>query len=126
MDSYDPSKTPNKDLWLGLDEQERIALVRDYHSAIDDDSEESMKPFHSILHAIVENQIAEEVEPVPATMDKLQRQGLSRHEALHAVGAVLSEGLFKTMQGDKEEFENTQYRRRLDKLTAKRWRKGQY
>ncbi len=53
------------------------------------------------------------------------RQGLSRHEAIHAIGAVLSEDMFDIIK-NKQEHNFKKYRRRLDKLTAKRWRKGKW
>ena len=65
------------------------------------------------------------VKPVPSTISKLIRQGLSRHEAIHAIGAVLSEDLFEIMKNGQEH-NIKKYRRRLDKLTAKRWSKGKW
>ncbi len=50
--------------------------------------EEGAENVHSVLHVIVENQLAMNAEPVPATIARLTRQGLSRHEAIHATGAV--------------------------------------
>jgi hypothetical protein len=66
------------------------------------------------------------VDPVPATLSKLIRQGLKRHEAIHAIGAVLSDDIFDLLQSNKETWHKNRYRKRLDKLTAKRWRKGQW
>lgn len=128
MERYNPEQAPEPQTWLELDEQERIDLIREYHDENDDGtlSEDDARSMHNVLHGLVETQLAENVEPVPATLAKLQRQGLKRHEAVHAVGAVLIEGLYKVMQGQETEFHPRQYRRRLDKLTAKRWRKGQY
>ncbi len=65
------------------------------------------------------------VKPVPLTMSKLIRQGLSRHDAIHAIGAVLCEDILGIMKGDIEH-DIKKYRRRLEKLTAKRWRKGKW
>ena len=31
MQHYDPLDAPDREEWLALDEQERIALARDYH-----------------------------------------------------------------------------------------------
>lgn len=47
-----------------------------------------------MVHVIVENQISLKVDSVLETIEKLTRQGLDRHEAIHAVGAVLSEDIF--------------------------------
>ena len=81
---------------------------------------------HASIHVIVENQIAMAFEPVPATVAKLIRQGLSRHEAIHAVGAVLSGEIWQLQQQESSEWESGVYRRKLEKLTAKRWSKGQW
>ena len=66
------------------------------------------------------------VELIPETIAKLIRQGLDRHEAIHAIGAIISEDIFYIMRRELTEFSPKQYRRKLEKLTAKRWRKGQY
>jgi len=45
---------------------------------------------HGVAHVIVENQIAagdSTVEPV--TLARLMREGLDRHDAIHAIGSVL-------------------------------------
>ncbi len=47
-----------------------------------------------------------------------------RHEAIHAAGAVLTENLFKLLQGNEKSLNLKPYRKRLKKLTAKHWRKG--
>ncbi len=65
-------------------------------------------------------QIALELEPVPATIAKLTRQRLDRHEALHAIGAVLSDDIVDLLKGNEESWPQQRYRRRLEKLTAKR------
>ncbi len=124
MEKYNPLEAPPREDWLELDEATRIGLVRDYHDTIDCELEEDRKQLHAGIHAVVENQIALSVEPVPGTVARLRRQGLSRHEAIHAVGAVLAEGLVSAMQGGGDELNPKKYRRRLEKLTAKRWRKG--
>ena len=81
---------------------------------------------HSVFHVIVENQIAEEVELIPETLAKLIRQGLDRHDAIHAIAAILSEEIFDICNGKITEISTKKYRRKLEKITAKRWRKGQY
>ncbi len=124
MEKYNPLEAPPREEWLELDEATRIDLVRDYHDATDDELEDDRQQLHAVIHAVVENQIALSVEPVPGTIARLRRQGLNRHEALHAVGSVLAQGLVSAMQGGGDEFHPRQYRRRLVKLTAKRWKKG--
>ena len=52
------------------------------------------------------------------------KEGLDRHEAIHAIGSVLSEKLFAVMSeheawGDL----NADYMEKLKSLTAESWRK---
>ena len=126
MAKYDPSTKLNPEDWLALDEYERTLLVQDFHDAEESDLDEKGKEMHALIHVIVENQIAMEIEPVPETANKLTRQGLDRHEAIHAIGAVLSEDIFDLMKGNIAEFSPKKYRRKLEKLTVKSWKKGQY
>ena len=42
------------------------------------------------------------------------------------MAAVMSEDIFDLYKGNIEKFDPVKYRRKLEKLTAKRWRKGQY
>jgi hypothetical protein len=126
MNNYQPNKPVDPQQWLDMDEIERIELVREYHQTLDHGLPEDGFSGHCIIHTIVENQIAMGVEYVPETIAKLTRQGLDRHEAVHAVGAILSEDIFEMLNGYSKEFSAKKHRRKLDKLTAKRWNKGQY
>lgn len=126
MQTYDPYKTVDPDQWLALDEVERLVLVKIFHEETEDDMPADALSAHSSIHVIVENQLAMEVEPVPETINKLIRQGLSRHDAIHAIGAILAEDIYHMLKGDIGEFSLKKYRRKLDKITAKRWKKGQY
>lgn len=125
MEKYNPQIEPNKQIWLNTSEDERIDMVREYHKK-NDDLEDDALTIHSAIHVIVENQLAMGIELLPETITKLIRQGLERHEAIHAVGAIISENIFDLVRGNKSEFSPKQYRNKLDKITAKRWRKGQY
>jgi hypothetical protein len=73
MEEYNPGRAPEPESWLELDEQERIALVETYHRVA------RIKlpnvTAHAALHAIVENQIALNLEPVVRAMDRLGKEG---------------------------------------------------
>ena len=121
MTSYDPDKPPRSD-WLETDEGERVEVVASYHRRrrIDLPNTE----LHAVIHVVVENQLALGEPVVVETVARLQREGLSRHDALHAIGSVLANDLFELMQENTETTGDT-YRRyldRLQKLTAKDWR----
>ncbi len=126
MEKYDPLQAPESEKWLSLDESERITLVTIFHEDAGEEISGGSEMMHALIHVIVENQFALGEEPVPAVVAKLIRQGLDRHDALHAVGAVLSEGMFNLQKSEGGSWDQSRYRKRLEKLTAKRWRKGQW
>ena len=126
MDKYNPDQPVNSKNWLALDESILIELVHDFHSELDLEMADEALSLHSTIHVLVENQLAMGVELIPETIAKLTRQGLNRHEAIHAIGALISEDIFDVLNGNAEEFSQKKYRRKLEKITAKRWLKGQY
>lgn len=124
MRSYNPDKGPGSTDWLEADEGERIELVSSYHRR-----KKIQLPnvqLHSVIHVIVENQLALGEAVVVQTLARLQREGLDRHDAVHAIGSVLADDLYKLMH---ESTESTgavyvRYLGRLEKLTADDWRAG--
>jgi hypothetical protein len=100
MHHYDPEKAPDPGEWLALDEQERIILAEDYHRRAR--IELPNLQVHAVIHAVVENQIAEGLEPVIQAMNRLVRQGVTRHSALHAIGLSLFEYLNELVGSDSE------------------------
>ena len=125
MENYDPNHAIDSQDWLALNEQERQQLVEDYHNTLNLSLERGALKMHCMLHVVVENQLAESEYPIlRQTLAKLIRQGLNRHEAIHAISSILSNGLFEAMQGSDSEFSIKKYRGKLEKITAKRWLKG--
>jgi hypothetical protein len=124
MESYDPDTPRRSADWLQTDEGERIELVSSYHRRKKVHLPNAQ--LHAVIHVVVENQLALGEEVVVETLARLQREGLSRHDALHAIGSVLAADLYELMQESSEATGDT-YRRyldRLQKLTAKNWRSG--
>ncbi len=120
---YDPYQPPAPDEWLELPEMERTTLVLVYHQTCE---EELPNPtLHAAIHTTVENQIALGNEtPVKAKSLKLMREGLDRHEALHAIGSVLVEYIYDLLSREASEDDlNVRYYQALDALTAKSWRR---
>ncbi len=127
MASYDPFSAPDPDEWLAFDEMERIDMVERFHREFKEmDEAEGSERLHAVIHVVVENQIAMGEAPVPETVARLLRQGLDRHDAIHAIGAIVAEEMFGMLQGSQQAHDPGKYRRRLNKLTAKRWRKGRW
>src|SRR5690242_13004002 len=117
MRRYDPDKPPDPTDWLAGDEARRIELVSAYHRRAGVRLP-SLKG-HATLHVIVENQLATAEPAVVQTLERLQRDGLTRHAAVHAIGSVLLEHLNWLMQQAETPAEpNARYFNRLEKLTA--------
>jgi hypothetical protein len=121
---YDPEVVPNAAEWLALDEGERIQLSEAHHR-VARVKLPNLKA-HAVFHAIVENQIAGGLEPVIRAMDRLANEGLSRHDALHAIGSVLAEHLTETMRAKDQDDASTgqaRYNAAVERLSAKEWRR---
>ena len=120
---YDPDKHVNPDDWLELDESERTRLVVRYHRL--QRIRLPNETVHALIHVIVENQVAlGNAFPVKGVLFRLMSEGLNRHEAIHAIGSVLSKTLFTVMNeqnvgGDL----NADYMEKLTSLSAESWRK---
>jgi hypothetical protein len=126
MWKYDPTIEPDAGEWGSLDEGEQIELVRQYHRRAGIKLPNAL--VHATIHTVVENQIALGDEtPVRRTFDRLQAEGLNRHEAIHAVGLVLAEHMYDLVQSpsghNREQDPNKPYWSALEELTAENWRK---
>lgn len=121
MDSYDPSRTPDRRAWLALDEGERITIVREYHQ-LHGDYGESLDA-HTGIHCAVETQIAMFTPNVEKTMRRLQKQGLSRHDAIHAVGSVLLKHMHELTMSEQKPAgnPNSKYSESLSRFNADDW-----
>ena len=123
MRSYNPAQTPDPRQWLALGEEERIQLAEKYHRA-----ERIKLPSvraHAAFHAIVENQVAEGVQEVVRAVERLEKQGLSRHDCIHAVSWILAQHLYEmstTKNLDTPEVANAHYAAAVERLDAKSWR----
>jgi len=117
--TYDPNNPPNPATWLSLSEETRIEMVRAFHYR----EGHTHPPVHWTIHVIVENQAADPDLPTAAILARLQREGLTRHDAIHAVGTVLTESLYErvtdtTLHGEAA---NRRYYNALEGLTAESW-----
>jgi len=123
QDAYDPAVAPDPAQWLALGEQERLDLVLDYHrrAGISLPSEK----MHAATHVTIENQIALGDElPVRRTVERLMAEGLDRHEAVHAVGSVLTTHLFEAMkEQEAKAVSNDAYNAAVEQLTVESWRR---
>ena len=122
METYDPRHGPDPTEWLELDESERIALVHEQHLHAREKAENLH--LHAGIHAAVETQIASALPAgVRETLARLMREGLDRHDAIHAIGSVLSARLFQLARNEAPPGDpNVHYVADLAALTAERWR----
>jgi hypothetical protein len=120
MGKYDPLYPPDPQTWLDLDEGVRLDLVSEYHESTGE--EIPSIPAHAAFHVIVENQLAEHLPPVEAALQRLQSEGLDRHDAVHAIASVLAEHLHNIMNGHSPEADpNEPYYQALEKLSVETW-----
>jgi len=125
MKEYDALIEPESEKWLKLSEENRIAIIESYVRNHEKTIEEEAFLLHSSIHMVVENQLAENIESTKEAYNRLLRQGLNRHEAIHAIGAVVTEDIYDMLK-NKKTFNHEKYKNRLRKLTAKKWKKGKY
>jgi hypothetical protein len=121
--TYDPDKNPDSADWLDTDEGARIDLVSSYHRRA-----RVRLPnirLHATIHVIVENQVALGEPAVVETLARLQREGLNRHDAVHAIGSVLAEHIYELLKEGHRPGQadpNRAYAEGLKALTAAGWR----
>jgi hypothetical protein len=126
FNKYNPESAPDAQSWLALGEQERISLVEEHHRAARIRLP-NLKA-HAVFHEIVENQLASKLEPVVRAMERLMKDGLTRHDAIHAVGSVVAEHFFEAMTAQPNDDAATAQARfdaAVERLTARSWREGQ-
>lgn len=123
MRYYDPEQAPKAAEWLALDKQERIDLAETFHRKTRIEVPDVR--MHATIHAVIKNQIAEAHEPVVRAMYRLTSTGLTRHDALHAIGSVLAEHIFNLL-GDEtaNQSPTASYDAAVERLTAESWRHG--
>jgi hypothetical protein len=118
---YDARHTPDPDAWLAMDESERLSAVLRHH---DEDAPHAPAPApdaHAVMHVVVETQIASGDPPATAlTLKRLMAEGLSRHDAIHAVAGAVSRIMFDMMKRNVP-FDPAAYDRELADLSASRW-----
>lgn len=97
LTEYDPDRAPDPAGWLAQNELELMEIVQRYHRR-----EQIPLPnerVHASYHVMVENQVALGGRtPVGEAVDRLMGEGMSRHDAIHAVGAVLAKHMHRATE----------------------------
>lgn len=124
MEHYDPEIAPDSTEWLALDEAIRLMLVEGYHRDARIALPKAARRLHATFHVIVENQLALNDEPVVRALGRLISEGLSRHDAVHAVGSLVAEQIYDLLKvKDAPEAARIRYYAAIERLTAAGWRK---
>jgi len=124
LKKYDPNIEPVGAEWLDISEDARIEMVTQYHRR---HRVSLPNPrLHAVIHVIVENQLALGESPVVEALNRLQAEGLGRHDAIHAIGMVLSEHLFNALNDGNPSVPDLHrpYFERLKQLSADEWRRS--
>ena len=123
MERYDPEIAPAPEEWLALDEGERILLIEAYHRDARIALPKAARKLHASIHTVVENQLALNDEPVVRAFARLRKEGLSRHEAVHAIGSVVAEWLYDLKKEQHTpDTARAHYYAAVERLTAATWR----
>ena len=123
MERYDPEMAPSGEDWLGIDEGERLLLVEEYHRDARIPLPRSARRLHASMHVVVENQLALNDEPVVRALARLMKEGLSRHDAVHAIGCVVAEEIYDLLQQeDPADTVRARYYAAVERLSAATWR----
>lgn len=93
LTKYDPERAPDAERWRAQNEMELIDIVQRYHKR---EQIPLVDPrAHAALHVMVENQVAlGDRTPVADAVQRLMAEDMTRHDAIHAVGAVLDKHVF--------------------------------
>ena len=123
LERYDPESAPDPETWIAADDAERLRLIEEAHRRLG--VKLPNEHVHAIIHLIVENQVALGDEtPAADAVQRVIGEGLTRHDALHAVGSVLMVHMQSLVGGqdDPDSDPHAPYFQDLQRLTAKSWR----
>jgi uroporphyrinogen-III synthase len=118
---YDPHQDPAPVEWLALDEAERIMAAEEFHVLTG--APLPNPRLHAVVHAIIETQLALGVEAVVGAIRRLRKEGLDRHDSIHAVGSVLANHMQSLLGVDEDPPEEGEYYAALDTLSAESWKR---
>lgn len=119
---YSPDTAPDPKEWLALPEQERQRVVQNHH--VQARVKVPNLKLHSAMHVVVENQLAGGYGPSKCAVERLQSEGLTRHDAVHAIASVVSRFVFELLKSPTAEQQASHQSRMgaaIDALTAATW-----
>ena len=121
MHQYNPAKNPKPQEWLALDELTRLDLISEFHQSHGEFGESI--DAHAGIHAVVETQLAMDIPNARSTLGRLRKSGLTRHDAIHAIGTVLAEHMTEITTNPRvsPDEANSRYYERLRTFTRVDW-----
>jgi hypothetical protein len=120
VNEYDPEVPPNARVWTDLDENRRISMVEEYHRNAHIKLPNAK--VHAVFHTVVENQIAEKLDPIVRAMARLRKEGLTRHDAIHAIATVLAAHMHDLFNDEVDaNASQAVYYAEIDRLSAQTW-----
>lgn len=119
---YDPQRAPDPREWLDLSEADRRRLTRSFHQAARIKLPNSK--LHTAIHTAVETQIANGDGPSCKAVERLQAGGLTRHEAIHAVGGVVVRFVQELSSPPSQPDFNQRMSLAINALTAQSWKEA--
>jgi hypothetical protein len=118
---YDASVAPDLSKWRTMKEVVKAQAIKDYHLIAQPHPVPEGLMSHVAIHFAVEEHVANgNPSEAGEAMDRLVKEGLSRHDAIHAIGTVLFDVL-KELADKARAFDLQAYKRGLSELTAKKW-----
>ncbi len=121
--SYDPEVQPDGTAWLSMPGDQRLRSVATFHMVHRERN--GNQKAHAAMHLAVEDQIARGFGPTVRAMQRLQSEGLSRHDAIHAVASVLAEQLYSAAHAEtRPDSASLQeaINKGIDHLSAETWK----
>ena len=119
---YNPDQHIDPEDWESHDEGEKIEAVRAYHRR--QRIPLSNDRIHATFPMAAENQVAMgDRHPAEAVLCRLMREGLNRHEAVHAIASVVARHVYRALQHEAEADLAATYKDELVSLTAESWLK---
>jgi hypothetical protein len=97
---YNPEQDQDPDEWLSLEPDEAFLVIEAYHRKNPSSDDLYPAPLHSIMHAMVETQLAMDIPPVREAFERLKHTGLDRHAAVHTIGAKLMSHIKQLAEGE--------------------------
>ena len=122
--TYDARRAPNESHWLERGEDERLDAVRRFHVTppLPHELPPSLEA-HAAIHAVIETQLASGDPPeAKRALGRLLSEGVTRHDAIHALGSTFASGVWEVAEGDPKSFDVDAYKRALQSLDHAHWR----